>query len=106
MIRVLLLIVLCIFLVALGVKNSQTVSLNYVFGATQPVPVAWLVSGAFATGMVLGWLFGLPAWIRLKLELRRLKKAQDEMEADLNQQRRTTSAGSFKYPTRPDSDEF
>jgi uncharacterized membrane protein YciS (DUF1049 family) len=107
MIRVLILLVICLFLITLNLSNSHTlVSLNYFFGAhTRPVPVAWLVSGVFAAGLALGWLFGLPAWIKLKLELRRLNKTMGQMEAELNE-RQTPQAGKSSFPASHDPDEF
>ena len=105
MIRVVLFIGLCLFLVALGLKNSQTVSLNYLFGATQPIQAAWLISGAFAAGMLLGWLAVLPGWVRLKLELRRQRRTQDRLQEELSLHRKTTPE-DIKIRTPPELDEF
>jgi uncharacterized membrane protein YciS (DUF1049 family) len=110
MIRLLILFVLCLFLLTLNLNNSHSlVGLNYCV-ATRPVPVVWLVSGAFATGIVIGWLFVLPGWIRLKLELRRRKKTQDQLEDEIRLQRKPTTAREFDIstssPTSSDPDEF
>jgi len=112
MIRVLILVVLCLFLLTLSFSNSHSlVSLNYFFGVTsRPVPVAWLISGAFAAGLLLGWLFMLPGWVRLKLELRRQKRTQDRLEEEISLQRKPTGTRGFNIPTSSptssDLDEF
>jgi uncharacterized membrane protein YciS (DUF1049 family) len=108
MIRFILLLILCLFLLTLGLSNSQSfVSLNYFFGiATRPIPVAWLITGTLAAGMVLGWLFVLPGWVRLKLELRRRRKAQDRLEEDLSLYRKTPEAEDIKAPGSSELDDF
>ncbi len=107
MIRLILLLTLALFLLTLGLKNSDLlISLNYFFGVTtRPVPVAWLIAGAFAVGLVLGWLFVLPSWIRLKLELRRQRRTQNQMEEELGLYRKTAT-GELKIPTPSELDEF
>lgn len=108
MIRLILLLILCLFLLTLGLKNGDSlVSLNYFFGVTtRPVPVVWLIAGAFAAGLVLGWLFVLPGWIRLKLELRRQRKTQDQLKEELGLYRKTTATGDVEIPTPSELDEF
>lgn len=108
MIRLILLLILALFLLTLGLKNSGLlISLNYFFGVTtRPVPVVWLIAGAFAVGLVLGWLFVLPGWIRLKLELRRQRRTQDRMEEELGQYRKPTATGDLKISTPSELDEF
>jgi len=108
MTRLILLLIFALFLLTLGLKNSDLlVSLNYFFGVTtRPVPVAWLIGGAFAVGLVLGWLFVLPGWIRLKLELRRQRRTQDRMEEELSLYRKTAATEDLKIPTPSELDEF
>ena len=108
MIRLTLLLILGLFLLTLGLKNSDlSVTLSYFLGiTTRPIPIAWLIAGAFAAGLVLGWLFVLPGWIRLKLELRRQRRAQDRLEEELGLYRKTTSPGELKIPTPSELDEF
>lgn len=108
MIRVLILVILCLFFLTLSLNNSHSlVSLNYFFGATtRPTPAAWLISGAFTAGLVIGWLFVLPGWVRLKLELRRRKRIQDRLEEEISLQRKATGTEEFEVPTSPDPDEF
>src|SRR3972149_4549211 len=101
MIRLILLLILAFFLLTLGLKKSDLlVSLSYFFGVTtRPVPAAWLITGAFAVGLVLGWLFVLPGWIRLRLELRRQRRTQDRMEEELGLYRKTEATGDLKIST-------
>jgi uncharacterized membrane protein YciS (DUF1049 family) len=107
MIRLLVLLVLCLFLLMLDLKNSGLVaSLNYFFGVTRPIPVAWLITGAFAAGLLLGWLFVMPGWVRLKLELRRQRRTQDRLEEELSLHRKPTEAEDIKIRTPPEPDEF
>jgi len=60
----------------------------------------------FPAGMVLGWLFVLPGWVRMKLELRRRRKAQDRLEEDLSLYRKTPEAVETKSPAASELDDF
>jgi uncharacterized membrane protein YciS (DUF1049 family) len=108
MIRLTLLLVLTVFLVTLGFKNSnQLVSLSYFFGfAAGPIPVTWIIAETLAVGMVLGWLFLLPSWVKLRLELRRQRRAQDRLEEELGSYRKTTATVDLNPPTQSEPDEI
>jgi uncharacterized membrane protein YciS (DUF1049 family) len=108
MIRLTLLLIIVLFLVTLGFTNSkELVHLSYFFGvATRPIPVTWLIAGTFAAGLVLGWLFMLPSWVKLRLELRRQRRAQDRLEEEIGAYRKTTATSDLNIPTRPEPDEF
>ncbi len=106
MIQLILLTILGFLLLALGLMNSERlVSLNYFFGVARPIPIAWLIAGAFAAGLVLGWLFVLPGWVRLKIELRRQRKTQNRLEEELSLHRQT-AAEDIKIQTPSELDEF
>jgi len=108
MIRLTLLLVIALFLVTLGFTNrNELVHLSYFFGvATRPMPVTWLIAGTFAAGLLLGWLFMLPSWVKLRLELRRQRRTQDRLEEEIGAYRKTTASSDPDIPSRPEPDEF
>jgi len=106
MIRLTLLLIIVFFLVILGFTNSnELVRLNYFFGSSRPIPVAWLIAGTFAAGLLFGWLFMLPGWVKMRIELRRQRKAQDRLKEEIGEYRKIP-ANEINIPTRSEPDEF
>jgi len=85
MIRVLLFILILLLGFTVVVKNTeQTVVIHYFVGlASPPIPVYHLVIGAFITGMLLTGLILFPEWIRMRLEIRRLRKSLQRIEDEM-----------------------
>ena len=67
-------------------KNTdQTVALRFFFGMqTSPIPIYQLVAGAFIVGMLLAGILVFPEWIRLRLEVRRQRKALQRIEEEMD----------------------
>ena len=83
-------------------NQEQHVTVRYLFGmgeASTPLNVPIL--SAFAVGLALGTAMLLPAWIRGRLELRRMSRTLTELQADLEQFRRTIEKAMPKDAMRP-----
>jgi uncharacterized integral membrane protein len=95
MIRLLIFILILVGAFAFMIENTeQTVQIRYFIGySTAPIPVYQLVSGAFIVGMLLTGVLIFPEWIRMRLELRRQRKALERIEVEM---------GRFR-PTAPDA---
>jgi len=74
--RLLKWLALC-FIALLGITfaslNAESVSVNYYVGV-EKIPLSILVVGAIILGILLGWILSLPNTIRLKMELKRLRR--------------------------------
>lgn len=77
MIRLIVLTVLILLVVTFGIQNAdQLISLHYYFGlSTPPLPAYQLVLAAFILGGLFVVILLFPEWVRLRLELRRHRKA-------------------------------
>lgn len=80
------------------VKNTdQFVVLDYFLGfSTPPVPVYQLVAGAFIIGMLLAGILIFPEWIRMRLELKRQRKALQRVEEEIQRLRPTSPVTGSK----------
>ncbi len=98
MIRVLIFILILLLGFTIVVKNTdQVVVLQYFLGlATPPMPVYQLITGAFIIGMLLTGLLVFPEWIRMRLEIRRQRKALQRMEEEMAHLRPPNPAMSSK----------
>ena len=85
MIRTLLFILILTLGFTFMLKNTEPqVTLQYFFGMeTSPIPVYHLVTGAFITGMLLAGVLVFPEWLRLRLEVRRQRKAIQRIEEEM-----------------------
>ena len=89
MIRILILILVLAGTFTFMIENTeQTVQIRYLLGySTPPLPVYQLVAGAFIGGMLLTGLLIFPEWIRMRLELRRQRKALQRIEEQMDRLR-------------------
>ncbi|HUK57391.1 MAG TPA: LapA family protein [Nitrospiria bacterium] len=89
MIRILILILVLAGAFTFMIENTeQTVQIRYLLGySTPPLPVYQLVAGAFIGGMLLTGLLIFPEWIRMRLELRRQRKALQRIEEQMDRLR-------------------
>lgn len=75
-----LILVLLIIGFALGVKNSQVVTFNYLIAQTE-ISLSHLIAILFGCGLLLGWLFTSYFYMKVRLKNislnRQLAKLQD-----------------------------
>lgn len=64
------------FGLAFHVKNDSPVSLDF-YVRTLDVPLSWVAVAAFALGVMLGLLVMLNTLLRLKIEIKRLRKKHE-----------------------------
>jgi len=89
MIRLLIFTLVLVGAFTFMIENTeQTVQIRYLLGYTSaPIPVYQLVAGAFIVGMLLSGLLIFPEWIRMRLELRRQRKALQRIEEEMGRYR-------------------
>jgi len=105
MIRLLIFTLVLVGAFTFMIENTeQTVQIRYLLGYTSaPIPVYQLVAGAFILGMLLSGLLIFPEWIRMRLELRRQRKALQRIDEDMGRYRPPSPVMSSK--DRPAMDE-
>lgn len=91
MIRLILVGVLLLLSLTFFLQNQeQEVTLRYFFGLREATTELWRpVLSAFAVGLLVASILLFPAWVQVRLELRRKMKALQEAEADLERLRRS-----------------
>lgn len=105
MIRLILVAVLLLLSLTFFLQNQeQEVTLRYFFGLREATTELWRpVLSAFAVGILVATILLFPAWVQVRLELRRKMKALQEAEADLERLRRAEHAPSLAGPQAPDT---
>lgn len=90
MIRLVLVAILLLLSLSFFLQNQeQEVTLRYFFGLqSASTPIYKPILSAFAVGLLAAVILLFPAWIRLRIELRRKTKVLQEMEADLERFRK------------------
>jgi len=93
MIRLILVGVLLLLSLTFFLQNQeQEVTLRYFFGLREATTELWRpVLSAFAVGILVASILLFPAWVQVRLELRRKMKALQEAEADLERLRRSSA---------------
>jgi uncharacterized membrane protein YciS (DUF1049 family) len=89
MIRLILVGILLLLSLTFFLQNQeQVVTLRYFFGLREAETEMWRpVLSAFAVGLLVASILLFPAWIQVRLDLRRKVKALQEAEADLERLR-------------------
>lgn len=89
MIRLILVGILLLLSLTFFLQNQeQEVTLRYFFGLREATTELWRpVLSAFAVGLLVASILLFPAWVQVRLELRRKVKALQEAEADLERLR-------------------
>ena len=81
-VRLLVLLAVAVLAGLFASVNTQPVRVNYLLGSIE-WPLAYLLLGLVACGVLLGWLAALPARWRSSRQLRRLRARERELEAEL-----------------------
>ncbi|TAJ08242.1 MAG: LapA family protein [Nitrospirae bacterium] len=100
MIRLILVGILLLLSLTFFLQNQeQEVTLRYFFGLREATTELWRpVLSAFAVGLLVASILLFPAWVQVRLELRRKVKALQEAEADLERLRRPLQATDDSLP--------
>lgn len=75
MIRLIFSLIILAALLVLALANKEPVQLYYLFGTTSPLPLYLILVGTFIVGGLVFTVILLPAWIRDKMEIRKLRRS-------------------------------
>src|SRR5256885_234546 len=90
MIRLILVVVLIALSITFFFQNRQEEAVLHYFGAPRPpTPIYNPILGASAPGFLIRGLLLSPAWIKLRMELRRTRTALHLAEEELDRLRAT-----------------
>jgi len=103
MIRLILVVVLLTLSLTFFLQNRDEEAILHYFGATsKPTPIYKPILISFGAGVLIMGILLFPAWIKLRMELRRSRKALQLAEGELDRRRspRDTpgSRPSLSYP--------
>lgn len=75
-------------------QNAAPVSVDYLMGRVEGVPLWWALLAAFAAGLLLAGAVGLYPLTRLGLVARRYRKAAHGLEAEIHELRNLPLEGA------------
>lgn len=106
MVRLILVAILIALSVTFFLQNREEEALLHYFGKTSKAPIYKPILSAFGTGLLIMGILLFPAWIKLRIELRRARTALHLAEEELDRLRpaRTTPSPRPPVPLR-DRDE-
>jgi lipopolysaccharide assembly protein A len=87
MIRLILVVILIALSVTFFFQNREEQALLHYFGITSKTPIYKPILSAFGTGLLIMGLLLFPAWIKLRMELRRTRTALHLAEEELDRLR-------------------
>jgi len=87
MIRVILVVILVALSVTFFLQNREEQALLHYFGVTSKAPIYKPILSAFGTGLLIMGLLLFPAWIKLRIKVRRTRTALHLAEDELNRLR-------------------
>jgi|GEM_PF-1852061 len=87
MIRVILVVILVALSVTFFLQNREEQALLHYFGITSKAPIYKPILSAFGTGLLIMGLLLFPAWIKLRIKVRRTRTALHLAEDELNRLR-------------------
>ena len=88
MVRLILILTLLALSVTFFLQNHGEEAILHYFGATtKPTPIYKPILSAFGAGLLTMGILLFPAWIKLRMELRRSRKALQLAEEELDRRR-------------------
>ena len=87
MIRLILVVILVALSVTFFLQNREEQALLHYFGIASKAPIYKPILSAFGTGLLIMGLLLFPAWIKLRMELRRTRTALHLAEEELDRLR-------------------
>lgn len=81
MIRIIFSLIIIIAVLILAIANKDQVQINYLLGITSPQPLYIILVATFIAGGLAFTIILLPAWIRDKMEIRKLRRSLQKTEA-------------------------
>lgn len=93
MIRIIFSLIVLIAVLILAMVNKEPVQINYILGTTSPLPLYLILVGTFIIGGVVFSGILLPAWIKDKMEIRKLKRNLKNIETGKDNPEDTAGSG-------------
>ncbi|MBI5192158.1 MAG: LapA family protein [Nitrospirae bacterium] len=84
MIRLIFSLIILTIVFILAMVNKEPVQINYLLGSTSQLPLYMILIGAFIAGGIVFSLLLLPAWIKNKIEIRKLRRSIKDIETENN----------------------
>jgi lipopolysaccharide assembly protein A len=101
MVRLILVVTLLALSLTFFLQNSAEEAILHYFGATtKPTPIYKPILSAFGVGLLVMGILLFPAWIKLRIELRRSRKALQVAEEELDRHRNPPGPASGRTPHR------
>jgi len=98
MIRLILVVILLGLSMTFFLQNREEEAILHYFGITsKPTPIYKPILSAFGSGLLIMGILLFPAWVKLRIELRRARTALRLAEEELDRLRGTLGAS----PSRP-----
>lgn len=85
MIRLIFSLIILVIVFILAMVNKEPVQINYLLGTTSQIPLYMILVGAFIAGGIVFSLLLLPAWIKNKMEIRKLRRSIKDIETETNE---------------------
>jgi lipopolysaccharide assembly protein A len=99
MVRLVLVVALLILSLTFFLQNREEEAILHYFGAkSTPTPIYKPILSAFVAGVLIMGILLFPAWIKLRMELRRSRKALQLAEEELDRFRNPLGAPGSRSP--------
>lgn len=92
-------LVLFLVLFAFAVNNTATTELHFFAGLVAHAPLIALLLAFFVAGFAFGLFALMPAWVRQRVEIRRLRRTAQKPAEPLATASRTYSSSSSSTPS-------
>ena len=102
MVRLILVAILIALSVTFFLQNREEEAVLHYFGGTSKAPIYKPILSAFGTGLLIMGILLFPAWIKLRMEIRRARTALHLAEEELDRLRPSRSAPSPRFPAPRD----
>jgi uncharacterized integral membrane protein len=101
MVRLILIVTLLALSLTFILQNNGEEAILHYFGTTtEPTPIYKPILSAFGAGLLVMGILLFPAWIKLRIELRRSRKALQSVEEELDRHRNPLGPTSGRTPQR------
>src|SRR5437660_8234488 len=102
MVRLILVVLLLTLSLTFFLQNREEEAVLHYFGITsKPTPISKPILIAFGSGLLIMGILLLPAWIKLRIELRRARKALHLSEEELDRLRNPAGVGGSRSSMYP-----
>lgn len=99
MIRLILVVILLALSITFFLQNREEEAILHYFGITsKPTPIYKPILSAFGSGLLIMGILLFPAWLKLRIELRRARTALRLVEEELDRLRGALGSPAGRQP--------